>query len=67
MKNIVMNTLKQAGFEVTEYINGILVSLRNRKISSMEVDTVLRDNLEIEVGSMSVSQGVFIGTVTWLE
>lgn len=63
MKEIITQTLKQAGFEVTEYTNGLLISLTNRKISTMEIDTVLFDKLEIRPGLSSVSQGVFLGTV----
>lgn len=64
MKQLLINTLEDAGFEVTEYHNGILVSLQNRKVGTMEVDTVLIDNLEIRMGLSQTAQGVFVGTVT---
>ena len=64
MKQIIANELTQAGFKVDDFANGLLVSLKNRKISTMEVDTLLLDRLEVRVGMSSVSQGVFIGTVT---
>lgn len=67
MKQVLMNELKQVGFEVTEYSNGILVSLKNRKVSTMEVDQAIWQQMEIRVGMSSISQGVFIGTVTWLD
>lgn len=67
MKQLLANELTQAGFQVTEYQNGLLVSLKNRKVSTMEVDTAIWQAMEIRVGMLRVAQGVFIGTVTWLD
>jgi hypothetical protein len=60
---IIAETLHKVGFQVDEFQNGLLISLTSRKISTMEVDTVLQDKLDIQAGMMSVTQGVFIGTV----
>ncbi len=60
----IAHELKEAGFQVDSFMNGLLVSLKNRKISTMEVSTALMNRLEIDVDPSSVSQGVFIGTVT---
>lgn len=64
MKEIIARTLRQAGFIVTEYTNGLLISLKSCKVSTMEVNAILFDKLEIRPGLSSVPQGVFLGTVT---
>jgi hypothetical protein len=66
MKQLLANELRDVGFQVEEFRNGLLVSLKNRKVSMMEVDEAIWQAMEIRVGMSSVSQGVFIGTVTWL-
>ncbi len=63
-QQIIASELREAGFQVDSFANGLLVSLKNRKVSTMEVSTALMDKLEIEVPVQSTSQGVFIGTVT---
>jgi len=63
MKQLLINTLRDGGFTVKEYINGIMVSL-NRELAASEVDTFLIQKLEIRMGLTQTSNGVFIGTVT---
>lgn len=64
MKETIAKTLSEAGFQVDDFTNGLLISLKSRKVSTMEVDLILMDELGFEVQGSPVSQGVFIGTVT---
>jgi len=63
MKQIIKNTLINSGLKVDEYTNGLLVSLKSRKLSISEVDLVLLHELGIEMNMTSARNGVFIGTV----